>query len=89
MEYYHQHSLLQQCLICSQSIINVQNQPVEMDQDKCKTFLQKYDQELRHFGKSLTISEASNKNCLAIRLIAKYLLFKAGLIIQLQWKWLH
>lgn len=34
-----------------QSIINVQNQPVEMDQDKCKTFLQKYEQELRHFGK--------------------------------------
>lgn len=39
------------CVFCFlQSIINVQNQPVEMDQDKCKTFLQKYEQELRHFG---------------------------------------
>ncbi|XP_074473677.1 hsp90 co-chaperone Cdc37-like 1 [Sebastes fasciatus] len=36
--------------VFDKSIINVQNQPVEMDQDKCKTFLQKYDQELRHFG---------------------------------------
>ncbi|XP_028273075.1 hsp90 co-chaperone Cdc37-like 1 [Parambassis ranga] len=34
----------------NKSIINVQNQPTEMDQDKCKTFLQKYEQELRHFG---------------------------------------
>lgn len=33
-----------------QSIINVQNQSVEMDQDKCKTFLQKYERELQHFG---------------------------------------
>lgn len=33
-----------------QSIINVQNQPVERDQDKCKTFLQKYEQKIRHFG---------------------------------------
>uniref|UniRef100_A0A671WGW7 Hsp90 co-chaperone Cdc37-like 1 n=1 Tax=Sparus aurata TaxID=8175 RepID=A0A671WGW7_SPAAU len=32
------------------SIINVQNKQAEMDQDKCKTFLQKYEQELRHFG---------------------------------------
>ncbi|XP_059213735.1 hsp90 co-chaperone Cdc37-like 1 [Centropristis striata] len=36
--------------VFDKSIINVQNQPVEMDQDKCKTFLQKYDQQLRHFG---------------------------------------
>ncbi|KAM6901540.1 hsp90 co-chaperone Cdc37-like 1 [Lycodopsis pacificus] len=36
--------------VFDKSIINVPNQPVEMDQDKCKTFLQKYDQELRHFG---------------------------------------
>uniref|UniRef100_UPI0037E8EA01 hsp90 co-chaperone Cdc37-like 1 n=1 Tax=Semicossyphus pulcher TaxID=241346 RepID=UPI0037E8EA01 len=36
--------------VFDKSIINVQNQPVEMDQDKCKTFLQKYEQELRHFG---------------------------------------
>lgn len=47
-----------QCLL--QSIINVQNQHVEMDQDKCKTFLQKYEQELRHFGKWHTRSETSN-----------------------------
>ncbi|XP_033502281.1 hsp90 co-chaperone Cdc37-like 1 isoform X1 [Epinephelus lanceolatus] len=36
--------------VFDKSIINVQSQPVEMEQDKCKTFLQKYDQELRHFG---------------------------------------
>ncbi|XP_029299868.1 hsp90 co-chaperone Cdc37-like 1 [Cottoperca gobio] len=36
--------------VFDKSIINVQNQPAEMDQEKCKTFLQKYDQELRHFG---------------------------------------
>lgn len=36
--------------VFDKSIINVQNQPVETDQDKCKTFLQKYEQELRHFG---------------------------------------
>ncbi|KAM6976006.1 hsp90 co-chaperone Cdc37-like 1 [Tautogolabrus adspersus] len=36
--------------VFNKSIINVPNQPVEMDQDKCKTFLQKYEQELRHFG---------------------------------------
>ncbi|XP_026196114.1 hsp90 co-chaperone Cdc37-like 1 [Anabas testudineus] len=36
--------------VFDKSIINVQNQHVEMDQDKCKTFLQKYEQELRHFG---------------------------------------
>uniref|UniRef100_A0A3P8SC78 Hsp90 co-chaperone Cdc37-like 1 n=1 Tax=Amphiprion percula TaxID=161767 RepID=A0A3P8SC78_AMPPE len=36
--------------VFDKSIINVQNQPIEMDQDKCKTFLQKYEQELRHFG---------------------------------------
>ncbi|XP_042365263.1 hsp90 co-chaperone Cdc37-like 1 [Plectropomus leopardus] len=36
--------------VFDKSIINVQSQPVETDQDKCKTFLQKYDQELRHFG---------------------------------------
>uniref|UniRef100_A0A3Q2PBG2 Hsp90 co-chaperone Cdc37-like 1 n=1 Tax=Fundulus heteroclitus TaxID=8078 RepID=A0A3Q2PBG2_FUNHE len=32
------------------NIINFSNQPVEMDQENCKTFLQKYEQELRHFG---------------------------------------
>ncbi|XP_069019574.1 hsp90 co-chaperone Cdc37-like 1 isoform X1 [Embiotoca jacksoni] len=36
--------------VFNKSIINVQNQPVDMDQDKCKTFLQKYEEELRHFG---------------------------------------
>ncbi|XP_028456741.1 hsp90 co-chaperone Cdc37-like 1 isoform X2 [Perca flavescens] len=36
--------------VFDKSIINVHNQPVEMDQDKCKTFLQKYDQELKYFG---------------------------------------
>ncbi|XP_045922707.1 hsp90 co-chaperone Cdc37-like 1 [Micropterus dolomieu] len=36
--------------VFDRSIINVQSQPVEMDQDKCNTFLQKYEQELRHFG---------------------------------------
>uniref|UniRef100_A0A8C5H003 Hsp90 co-chaperone Cdc37-like 1 n=1 Tax=Gouania willdenowi TaxID=441366 RepID=A0A8C5H003_GOUWI len=36
--------------ISVQSIINVQKQPVEMDQDKCKSFQQKYEQELRYFG---------------------------------------
>uniref|UniRef100_UPI003AB0C75C hsp90 co-chaperone Cdc37-like 1 isoform X1 n=1 Tax=Centroberyx gerrardi TaxID=166262 RepID=UPI003AB0C75C len=36
--------------VFDKSIINVQNKPVEMDQDKCKTFLTKYEQELRHFG---------------------------------------
>lgn len=36
--------------VFDKSIINVPNQPTEMDQDKCKTFLQKYEQELRHFG---------------------------------------
>ncbi|XP_070706961.1 hsp90 co-chaperone Cdc37-like 1 [Pempheris klunzingeri] len=36
--------------VFDKSIINVQNRPVDADQDKCKTFLQKYEQELRHFG---------------------------------------
>lgn len=36
--------------VFDKSIINVQSQPVDMDQDKCKTFLQKYEQDLRHFG---------------------------------------
>ncbi|XP_041666205.1 hsp90 co-chaperone Cdc37-like 1 isoform X2 [Cheilinus undulatus] len=36
--------------VFDKSIINVQSQSAEMDQDKCKTFLQKYEQELRHFG---------------------------------------
>ncbi|XP_006788784.1 hsp90 co-chaperone Cdc37-like 1 [Neolamprologus brichardi] len=36
--------------VFDKSIINVQHQAAEMDQDKCKTFLQKYEQELRHFG---------------------------------------
>lgn len=52
MGYHHKHGFLYQYLLLgSQSIINVQNQLVEMDQDKSKTFLQKYEQELRHFGK--------------------------------------
>lgn len=49
-------------LFSLQSIINVQHQPVEMDQDKCKTFLQKYEQEIRHFGKWDVKSEACNKS---------------------------
>ncbi|XP_047425582.1 hsp90 co-chaperone Cdc37-like 1 [Mugil cephalus] len=36
--------------VFDKSIINVDNQSVETDQDKCETFLQKYEQELRHFG---------------------------------------
>nr|XP_046230989.1 hsp90 co-chaperone Cdc37-like 1 [Scatophagus argus] len=36
--------------VFDKSIINVPNQQVERDQDKCKTFLQKYEKELRHFG---------------------------------------
>ncbi|XP_034403251.1 hsp90 co-chaperone Cdc37-like 1 [Cyclopterus lumpus] len=36
--------------VFDKSIINVPSQSVEVDKDKCKTFLQKYDQELRHFG---------------------------------------
>uniref|UniRef100_A0A3P9GYI3 Hsp90 co-chaperone Cdc37-like 1 n=1 Tax=Oryzias latipes TaxID=8090 RepID=A0A3P9GYI3_ORYLA len=36
--------------VFDKSIINIPSQTVEMDQDKCKTFLQKYEQELRHFG---------------------------------------
>ncbi|XP_029940122.1 hsp90 co-chaperone Cdc37-like 1 isoform X1 [Salarias fasciatus] len=36
--------------VFDKSIINIQNQPVEQDQDKCKSFLQKHEQELRHFG---------------------------------------
>ncbi|KAM4532351.1 hsp90 co-chaperone Cdc37-like 1 [Fundulus diaphanus] len=36
--------------VFDKSIINFSNQPVEMDQENCKTFLQKYEQELRHFG---------------------------------------
>lgn len=49
MSLRHQH--LVNVFILLQSIINVQNKQAEMDQDKCKTFLQKYEQELRHFGK--------------------------------------
>ncbi|XP_018525916.1 hsp90 co-chaperone Cdc37-like 1 [Lates calcarifer] len=36
--------------VFDKSIINVQSQTVEMDQDKCNTVLQKYEKELRHFG---------------------------------------
>ncbi|XP_015236488.1 PREDICTED: hsp90 co-chaperone Cdc37-like 1 [Cyprinodon variegatus] len=36
--------------VFDKSIFNFQHQSVEMDQDNCKTFLQKYEQELRHFG---------------------------------------
>ncbi|XP_053267892.1 hsp90 co-chaperone Cdc37-like 1 isoform X2 [Pleuronectes platessa] len=36
--------------VFDKSIINAQIQPVEMDQDKCNTFLQTYENELRHFG---------------------------------------
>ncbi|XP_010795720.1 hsp90 co-chaperone Cdc37-like 1 isoform X2 [Notothenia coriiceps] len=36
--------------VFDKSIINVQHLPEDMDQEKCKTFLQKFDQELRHFG---------------------------------------
>ncbi|XP_034752765.1 hsp90 co-chaperone Cdc37-like 1 isoform X1 [Etheostoma cragini] len=36
--------------VFDKSIINVHNQPVEVDQDKCETFIQKYDQELKYFG---------------------------------------
>lgn len=43
--------------IALQSIINVQNHPVEPDQDKCKTSLQKYEPEIRHFGKWQTKPE--------------------------------
>ncbi|XP_068430355.1 hsp90 co-chaperone Cdc37-like 1 [Clinocottus analis] len=36
--------------VFDKSIINGPSQNIERDQDKCKSFLQKYDQELRHFG---------------------------------------
>ncbi|CAN9504965.1 unnamed protein product [Ophioblennius macclurei] len=36
--------------VFDKSIINVRNQPAEQDQDKCKSFLQKHEQQLRHFG---------------------------------------
>ncbi|XP_060932620.1 hsp90 co-chaperone Cdc37-like 1 [Limanda limanda] len=36
--------------VFDKSIINAQIQPVEMDQDKSNTFLQTYENELRHFG---------------------------------------
>ncbi|CAG5867338.1 unnamed protein product [Menidia menidia] len=36
--------------VFDKSIINAQSCPAEMDQDKCSTVLQKYEQELRHFG---------------------------------------
>nr|XP_020461719.1 hsp90 co-chaperone Cdc37-like 1 [Monopterus albus] len=36
--------------VFDKSVINVHNQPVELDHDKCKTFLQKYEQEIKHFG---------------------------------------
>ncbi|KAF7669546.1 hypothetical protein LDENG_00155460 [Lucifuga dentata] len=36
--------------VFDKSIINVQSKPLEMDQDKSKNFLQKYERELRHFG---------------------------------------
>lgn len=36
--------------VFDRSIINVHRQSIENDQDKCKTYLQKYEQELRHFG---------------------------------------
>lgn len=53
-----------------QSIINVQNQAVEMDQDKCKTFLQKHEQELRHFGKLDAKCEEQSRP--RIRCVAMY-----------------
>lgn len=36
--------------VFDKSIINAHIQPVEMEQDKCNTFLPKYENELRHFG---------------------------------------
>ncbi|XP_008322759.1 hsp90 co-chaperone Cdc37-like 1 isoform X2 [Cynoglossus semilaevis] len=36
--------------VFDKSVINVHHQPVSMDQDKCNTFHQKYDKEIRHFG---------------------------------------
>ncbi|XP_068609028.1 hsp90 co-chaperone Cdc37-like 1 [Brachionichthys hirsutus] len=36
--------------VFDKSIINVQSQAAEMDQDKRSTFAQKYEKELRHFG---------------------------------------
>ncbi|XP_067105824.1 hsp90 co-chaperone Cdc37-like 1 isoform X1 [Osmerus mordax] len=36
--------------VFDKSIINVQSKNVDMEQDKSKTFVQKYEQELRHFG---------------------------------------
>lgn len=36
--------------VFDKSIINTPNQPSEMDQDKCNSFLQKYEKEIRHFG---------------------------------------
>ncbi|KAM6986162.1 hsp90 co-chaperone Cdc37-like 1 [Aplochiton taeniatus] len=36
--------------VFDKSIINIQSKKVDMDQEKGKTFVQKYEQELRHFG---------------------------------------
>lgn len=36
--------------VFDKSIINIQNRPAQVDQDKCKTFLQKHEEDLRHFG---------------------------------------
>ncbi|KAG5834568.1 hsp90 co-chaperone Cdc37-like 1 isoform X1 [Anguilla anguilla] len=36
--------------VFNKSIINVQSRSIEVEQDKSKTFVQNYEQELRHFG---------------------------------------
>lgn len=36
--------------VFDKSIINVHTQPVDREQENCKTFIQKYEDELRHFG---------------------------------------
>lgn len=36
--------------VFDKSIINVQSQPVSLEKDSCTTFIQKYEQEVRHFG---------------------------------------
>ncbi|XP_061590287.1 hsp90 co-chaperone Cdc37-like 1 isoform X1 [Cololabis saira] len=36
--------------VFDKSIINIQNQSGDIEHNNCKTFLQKYEQELRHFG---------------------------------------
>lgn len=60
-----------------------------MDQDKCNTVLQKYEKELRHFGKSHTNSEVSEElSCPQINGkngCVSFVLTCGGFLFQLHW----